>query len=469
MIRPTIYFSILLVIILLNSCEKNTGTGPDEETDLVPSDHQPENIIGLIDNFKLEDPPSRTIYIDPDNKASQTAGTKDNPHRSMDRVRFVPDLTIAFKRGTTYETDKGITIECDNISLMSYGESSERPVIRSTVESHAVVGHWQGVNHVLIRDLDIHSVEGTASITFNPTEKGNSNISVINCKLHGGGWGLRSMGTEGLLVENTEVFDTKDDGIFIRWDDSIEIRNCYVHDVNQNWEPPHTPESDAGGDALQLADSDNWHVHHNVFDRSSSGNKFAFISNNPNQRNGILEHNNLIGPKVDGSSIYIGDGAGLIFRYNIIMDCPGHPIYSHASDLKLYGNVFVRLDNPIFISGSAHIFRNTFHDVRRIADGGKLTIESNIFSFVSSEQRDYSQPGKFTETNNLYCGTSIVASNSFIGNPNFISVGNDDFRLGDKSDAIDRGTDTEMKIDMTGTEIPQGDGPDIGAFEKPEG
>ncbi|MBN1998362.1 right-handed parallel beta-helix repeat-containing protein [candidate division KSB1 bacterium] len=466
MIKP-VTFLIFLTFLFLLGCHGKNGTGPQDKSDPVPNDNPYGNVIGLIDDYKLEDPPSYTVYIDPENDtSSQTKGTKDNPHKSLDGVRWVPGLTIAFKRGTTFKTNRQIVIECDNITLMSYGESTERPVVQSTEETHAVVGHWQGVKNAVIRDLEIFSMNGTASITFNPADDGNSNISVINCKLHGGGWGLRSMGTDGLLVENTEVFDTKDDGIFIRWDDNIEICFCYVHDVNKNWKPPHTPESDAGGDAVQLADSRHWHVHHNVLDRSSSGNKFAFISNNPDQREGILEFNKLVGPRVDGSSIYIGDGSGLIIRYNIITDCPGNPLYSHASELKIYGNVITRLGGPIFISASGYIFRNTFHDVGRIAQGGRLFIESNIFSFTSSGQKDYNHIDVLIESNNLYAGAASAASKSFTGNPDFVSIDEDNFRLGEESDAIDRGTDTEMEYDFDGTKIPQGNGPDVGAFEK---
>ncbi len=447
-------------------CNGTNPTDPDENNPAQP-ENPADQPIGLLKDFAMADPPSsRTIYIDPENTGqSQTSGSIDNPHRSLDPVTMVPNLTIAFKRGTVFRTNKDIIIECDHITLMSYGESTERPVIEAVHDGHAIVGHWQGVNNVVVRDLDIHAVGGTAGMTFNPADQGNSNISVINCVLHGGGWGLRSMGTDGLLVENTEVYDTRDDGIFIRWDKNIEIRHCYVHNVNNNWKPPHTPESEAGGDALQLADSDNWHVHHNVLDRSSSGNKFAFISNNKDQRNGLLEFNRLIGPRADGSSIYIGDGAGLVFRYNIITDCPGHALYSHAADLKFYGNVIARLGGPIFISGSGSIFRNTFHDVDCIAAGGTLFIESNIFSFTSSKQKDYNQISVLVDNNNLYTSGRHAPSGSFTGDPDFISPEKDNYRLGDNSDAIDRGTVTEMTVDFDGTKIPQGKGPDIGAFE----
>ena len=218
---------------------------------------------------------------------------------------------------------------------------------------------------------------------------------------------------------------------------------------------------------MQLADCYQWYVHHNLLDRSSTGNKFAFISNNAEQKDGIFEFNRLIGPKIDGSSIYIHDGNDLIFRYNIISDCPGHPLYSHASNLKIYGNIFIRMGNTIFVSGSAKIFRNTFHEINAIASGGILSIESNIFSFTESSHYDYGNISRLTETNNLYVGPVRPAENSFHGIPAFISIAKDDFRLASGSEAIDRGTETEMRFDMAGTEIPQGEGPDIGAFEHP--
>jgi hypothetical protein len=456
--------AILLNSILFTGCSDKKSSSPTESNGEI----DPFTLaIGLIEDFPLQDPPANAVHIDPENGDDPNAnGSAEHPYASMTDIRWAPNMTVAFKRGTVYETGNQIIMEHDGTTLMSYGASSERPIIRSSHETHAIVGQWQGVNTVTIRDLDIHSVNGTASITFNPTDNGNSTISVINCRLHGGGWGLRAMGITGLSVDNCEVFDTKDDGMFIAWCRDIEIMNCYVHDVNKNWQPPHTPESEAAGDAIQLADCYQWHVHHNLLDRSSSGNKFAFISNNPDQKNGILEFNRLIGPKVDGSSIYIHDGSRLIFRYNIISDCPGYPLYSHASNLKVYGNLFIRMGNLIYVSGSADIFRNTFHDVSAIAAGGTLDIESNIFSFTASSQYDYGGISSLMETHNLYAGPVGPALKSFHGDPAFISVANDDFRLDSGSEAIDRGTETEMLFDMAGTEIPQGEGPDIGAFER---
>ncbi|MBW2526963.1 MAG: hypothetical protein JRI23_22465, partial [Deltaproteobacteria bacterium] len=55
---------------------------------------------------------------------------------------------------------------------------------------------------------------------------------MINCSLHGSGWGLRAFDLDDLTVLNTEVYDIDDDGMFIQRVTNIEIAHYYVHDVN---------------------------------------------------------------------------------------------------------------------------------------------------------------------------------------------------------------------------------------------
>ncbi len=51
--------------------------------------------------------------------------------------------------------------------------------------------------------------------------------------------------------------------------------------------------------------------------------------------------------------------------------------------------------------------------------------------------------------------------------PAFIDPATGDFRLQSGSPALDAGTDTGLTVDFDGDPVPQGDGPDIGAFETP--
>jgi hypothetical protein len=338
-------------MIVLLSCSKSS-----EEIN-----HEPTNppFEAGIKEMELWNPPATAIHIDPENSnGPQRNGTIGNPYSSFSEVEWKDNTVYALKRGTTIETGT-VMIFADNVTLASYGEGA-RPVIRSTSEAHAVSTAWEGSQDITIRDIEVYAPDAQSCIIFRTN---STNGRVINTRLHGSTWGLRALNNiDGLYVYNTEIFDIADDGMFIRETRNIEIAHCHIHKVNTDWKPPSTPEDDASGDGIQLYLCNDWHVHHNIIDRSDTGNKFCFISNNPDQDNGIFEYNILSGPKPPGFSIYIGDGRDIIIRYNYITGPSESPLWSHASDLKIYYNIFTNISGPLLVSGSAEVYNNLFYN-----------------------------------------------------------------------------------------------------------
>jgi hypothetical protein len=296
---------------------------------------------------------------------------------------------------------------------------------------------------------------------------GADGLAVINCALHGAGWGLRAFSLSGLEVYNTEVYDIDDDGMFIQGVTDIEIHHCHVHHVNRNWTPPYTPQSEAGGDAVQLSNCDRWQVHHNLLDRSDSGNKFCFISNNPAQSQGRFEHNRLYGPQTGGdggASIYFGDGQGLLVRYNHVGPPSPGPLYTHASGLEIAGNVFVDLSGGIYASHSARVVNNVFYDMPAALSGGTIEARNNVFAGGAAAAQPFGATDSLAHSHNLYT-QGPAPDGSLVGQPAFADPAGGDFHLGPGSDCIDRGTDVGLDEDADGTPIPQGAAPDIGAYE----
>ena len=456
-------FSILFLLFLLVGCDSdNSSQKITNNSTVTPGS------IG-VQEMELLDPPEGAVYVDPENTSDENQdGTIEHPFESFGALRLLSDTVYAVKRGTILEIDE--LILKDGMTIMSYG-NGERPVLLSTVappegtNQHAIVSGWGGIADITIRDVVVECPTATSCIRFGGSDLNNSNLNIINVRTKGGSWGIRFFGTQDLFIHNSEVSHTKDDGMFLQANDGVEISNCYVHDVNLNWQPPTTPESEAGGDAIQFDSCNNWHVHHNRLDRTNSGNKFCFISNNAAQNNGIFEFNETAGPLTvgGGASIYFHNGDGLIVRYNIILGPAAYALFSHTTNLQIYGNIVASTDRGFYTGASASVYNNTFYDVGAGLSGGNVEAINNIFVMLENTN-PFSDVSNLTESHNLVEGADTPA-NSFTGTADFADPDNYDFHLTSTSDAIDAGTESGFTTDMEGTSIPQGNAPDIGALE----
>lgn len=471
-------YLIWAFLFFVNGCGDDGATGnngtdtTNTDTDSVAGEALPEAgyPAGLVE-MDLEDPPPGAVYIDPENSddANQD-GSLEHPFESFDVLSMTEETTYAVKRGTTLNINE-LNLR-NGITIMSYG-NGDRPVLHSLldppegVNKHAIVSGWGGIAHVIIRDVVVECPTATSCIRLGGSDLNNNNLQIINVATKGGTWGIRAFGTAGLRIHNTEVSQVLDDGMFLQANDGIEISNCYVHHVNLHWKAPQTPEAEAGGDAIQFDACNNWHVHHNQLDRSNSGNKFCFISNNADQDNGVFEYNTTFGPMTvsGGAAIYFHNGDGLIVRYNTVLAPASSALFSHATNLELYGNIVVGADSGFYTSASALVYNNTFYDVSQGLSGGEVEARNNIF-VMRDNGAALKGVNALTESHNLLVNASDTAPNSFTGNPDFRDASARDFQLGDASDAVDAGTNLKLEEDMVGTAIPQGNGPDLGALEK---
>ena len=440
-------------MIFLMHCKKDDNKQPE-----IPQNSS--GTAGLVDE-PLWDPPSSAIHIDPTNISDALAdGSIAHPFSSFAKVTWKDSMIVALKRGTTLESPS-VIITSDKVVIASYG-SGLRPIINSNTDGHAITTIWTGCSGITIRDIEVIATKASSCIIFHTN---STDVQILNCKLHGSTWGIRALtGLSNLKIYNTEVFDIKDDGMFIKVVDHIEIYNCYVHNVNTNWKPPTTSEELAGGDGIQFSDCNHWRVHHNLIDRTSSGNKFCFISNNANQNDGIFEYNVLKGPLVDGFSIYIGDGENLIVRYNQISAPSNSPIYTHSKNIKIYYNTFEGLTGPLFASNSAEVYNNLFYNMKSLAiQGGTIKAQNNIFDLGSAEYIRFKVTNLIEDHNLFVYGTATTGST--VGNPMYKDASKSDFHLQAGSDCIDKGINVGILKDMEGNIVPQGNAPDIGPFE----
>jgi hypothetical protein len=398
--------------------------------------------------------------VDPSQpEAANADGSLARPYASLGNIRWAKGMTVLLRRGTVLETP-AFGLGAEDLTLGAYGEG-ERPVVRCTSEAvkgknqHAIQA--QNAKRLTLRDLDIHAPKATSCLRL---WSGCEGTRVLNCRLRGAVWGIRAFWFSGLQVLDTEIHDTKDDGMFVQGVTDIEIGHCFIHDVNRNWKPPFTSEKQAGGDAIQFVNCDRWRVHHNVLDRSSSGNKFCFISNNPEQKQGVFEHNLTRGPlptKEGGSALYFHDGEGLVVRYNTILGPAPSMLYSHSRGLTIYGNVCSGPAGGVFASKSAEIYHNTFiGQTGSVLSGGEITAANNIFVLAKGVDSAFGTVKTLHEDHNVQTHSD----------PGFVNLGKQDLRLRAGSPCVDAGRATSVTMDRDGTPIPTGKAPDAGAYER---
>lgn len=456
-VMKNLLFFLLIILTALLSCNRKDNVR-------IPISVGSIDSAGVFEDYELWDPPTNAVYLDPTNISdNKKDGTIEHPYSSFEEVKWKNNTVYALKRNTLLECSQ-IQIQGNSITLASYG-NGERPIIRCTdkssgsVNKHAIISDWAGINNTVIRDLEITAPQATSCIRFLSNCQG---IKIINCKIHDSNWGFRSINNNTIYVYNTEVFNTYDDGIYLESNNGIEIANCYIYNVNLNWKPPSTPENKAGGDGVQFQDCNNWHFHHNIIDRGNSGNKFCFISNNENQNNGLVEFNILCGPYTNGSCIYFHNGKNIVVRYNYFKAPSQSPIFTHSSGTLIYNNIFDGLSRPAIATSDAKFYNNVFYNMDLCIQGGSIEAINNVYD-IKQNGKVY-QVSKLSESNNLYV-SGEPTKESFSGEPRFIDPSSGDFHLTEGSDCIDKGISVGIRYDLEGNSIPQGENPDIGAFE----
>jgi hypothetical protein len=319
-----------------------------------------------------------TCYIDPEADPEGADGTEEHPWVSWDDVAMEPGNVYLQKRGTSCET--GQLVLASDVSLGAYGVGPQPQITITAEEPDKGITAWR-CEGIAVRNLDVAAPDAVSAFCFTECK----DVLIESCVARDSHWGIRILGgCEDVRILGTVVHDIRDDGIFIQWTEGIEIARCTVYDVNTNFKFPYTSPEEAGGDGIQLSNCDDWHVHHNLIDRTNSGNKFCFISNDE-QTHGVLEHNWLRGPLAvgdGGSTLYFGHGgSGVVVRHNLVEGQAPSAIWHHTAGLEVYGNAFIGHPTGVHSYGPepiSEIRDNLFFGVAEPAVGDHFELIDNL-------------------------------------------------------------------------------------------
>jgi polysaccharide lyase-like protein len=344
-----------------NSC--GDSFEKDSNGFLIGGDNSAEELFPVEYKFieKDENDYSNIVYIDSSD--------------SLEDISWKSDTAYLFKRGETYiiRDYQQIIIPktVSNVYLGPYGSGNEKPIIIGNSQDNGIFSIE--AKNTYFRGLDIQNPLHTI-LYF----RGNSEGGVVyECDIHNSGWIGVFFWSDGAKVMNNNIYDIYLDGIWGGSLEYIEVGYNHIYDVNTAWEEHGSDQSKAGGDALQFSNEDgygvhSWWVHHNIFDRTNSGNKFGFIASGVDENFGILEYNIFKGPRTDGhggASFFIGANSGestskgIIIRYNHFLGPSPHGIWNQVDNVIVEGNLFDGPDKAISNHGkkmqlSNNIFRN---------------------------------------------------------------------------------------------------------------
>ena len=283
-------------------------------------------------------------------------------------------------------------------------------------------------------------IYGFIKITEDPTPNGEDPeyITIQNCE-------FKNATRVGILIRETcENITLKNNIMFM-------VKHCSFWDTTFN---PGWCDGVINVFGFYIGSSNNVVENCELFDISSSG--IAVFSPSPlNPNNNIIRNNKSYN---NGRGIAINDGTNTIVYNNLVWgNAPEQGIYisESANGTKVFNNTLYQnnvgiLDNSV--SGNHEIYNNI--------------VSSSIGSTGISTTNQNS-----TQVNNNLVFDDLIfpsgfGSNNITSDPLFIDVSTNNFELSSCSPAIDAGqTITEVTTDFNGTQRPQNNNYDIGAFE----
>jgi hypothetical protein len=198
----------------------------------------------------------------------------------------------------------------------------------------------------------------------------------------------------------------------------------------------------------------------------------------------IIEESRITGNSRRGVEAYDSGGGNLVIERSVIADNYTGGVFSDVSPLLIRNNLILRNSNlgeyfgairlntsgaNSFITYNTIVGNRVNENYIGIIACGSAVLSSNII-WGNEYPGDVDQTimGCDNVRNNLSDSMLEGKPQNYLGDPGFVSVDEDDYRLMPGSPAIDLGDpDLANLLDHAGNRRPQGEGPDIGALEAP--
>lgn len=210
-----------------------------------------------------------------------------------------------------------------------------------------------GPGNFELTGIEIYSTEGQAICAVLIQDSGT--VTIDKCNLHNCEWGVRAFNgfNSHIVVKNSWIHDTRDDGIFAQNTNNWTIEYNIIDRVNQ----AYFTKSPGGGDCIQIAyRQGHLHIHHNYLDHSDMGNKFCIIVGSNDYPEAMLNfHDNVL--------------IGRSYADKLREDPLTHTVESNScmylktinSDIR--NNVFINGMNAIFQGGSPVVYFKAWNNM----------------------------------------------------------------------------------------------------------
>jgi hypothetical protein len=287
-----------------------------------------------------------------------------------------------------------------------------------------VVNIYSGKSYITFDGLDVDAVNENAGLGQDSggywIQAGTHNIIIKN----GTAQNARQGSYAGIILESTNG----------------QVLNMDI--LNNGLYPSATATTDHG---IYVKGSNNV-IDGNRISGSSGYCIHQYANDGMSPNNNVYKNNICTGSKTRG--VILSTGSGAVFFNNVV--------YNNAWGVEVSGPNTAVYNNTIYNNGynSSGIGQQCV-----VLDGGSgQIIRNNICHQNKVNSIVNSSASSFTASNNLFV------------NPSFVDAVRADFQLNSGSAAIDAAMAIpQVTNDLAGTLRPQGNGPDIGAFERPSG
>lgn len=428
-----------------------------------------------------------TYYIDSKNGNDLNDGRSENlAWRSLSKIetaKLYPGDTVLFKRGSTF-TGPLLIKDSGNsqnyIVLTSYGDSQlpapafTNPVFNPEKNNFGNCIRLKG-SFILLENIYFHH-----TVAQLPSTTGGFTTM----------WELGAIyidkSAEHCIVRNNELFDC---GVGIKsYGQYARIENNFIHDCNRvlkewGWGPIGIW---LGADYQEVC-------YNQIFNYRAVDSRITWAPDS-------------YGGGADGGAIEIDDArvpkSNISIHHNYSRDCQGFlevtwtdvqqnppytnfEIYHNVSDdyqqfVALWRGANFKIENNTIIRRKRNVndwgvFNITQKNAKNLIRNNIIVVENDIVIF-NVGNKGTAQPANIIE-NNLYFAASGALNMGKEGpgaaplfdNPLFEDYQNstvpEDFLISMESPVIDAGLNLGYEVDFNNTKIPQGEAPDIGAFE----